>query len=85
MDRAAVLAAVIHALHEAHYSSDIVIREDMTLESLGLDSLDVLEIVFELEDKLDVSVKDGEVLLRTTVGELTDLFAAKKARKCRAK
>lgn len=85
MERAAIMAAVIEELNETLCDSDLVITEDMTLNSLGLDSLDVMQVVFELEDKLDVFVRDDEVLLNMTVGEVTDLLAAKKEKQCRVK
>ena len=44
------------------------VKSDSTFESLGIDSLDLLEIITELEDRLDIDFGEPEGL--TTVGEL---------------
>ena len=52
------------------------IGRDTTFESLGIDSLDMVEMVMELEEELGVELETEEKL--TTVGELAD-FAESKA------
>lgn len=50
--------------------------ESFTLESplqdLGLDSLDTITAVFELEDKFGISIPDEEVRSIRTVGDIVD-------------
>ena len=52
------------------------IHKDTTFESLGIDSLDMVEMVMDLEEELGVKLETEEKL--TTVGELAD-FAESKA------
>ena len=52
------------------------IQRDTTFESLGIDSLDMVEMVMDLEEELGVELETEEKL--TTVGELAD-FAESKA------
>ena len=52
------------------------VTEESTFESLGIDSLDMVEMVMDLEEELGVELETEEKL--TTVGELAD-FAESKA------
>lgn len=52
-----------------HVESDIeTINEETTFESLGIDSLDTVEMVMELEEELGAELQLDEKL--TTVGDL---------------
>ena len=44
------------------------IAEDPTLESLGVDSLDMVELICDLEERCDVEIGEPEVI--ETVGQL---------------
>lgn len=44
------------------------LTEDATFESLGIDSLDLVELICELEDKLDIDFGDPEGL--ATLGDV---------------
>ena len=46
------------------------VNDESTFESLGVDSLDLLEIITELEDRLDIDFGEPEGL--NNVGELVD-------------
>lgn len=48
---------------------------DTTFESLGIDSLDTVEMVMDLEEQLGVDLELEEKL--TTVGELVEFVASK--------
>lgn len=46
---------------------------DLELESLNLDSLDVTELVMEVEDEFDgLTIKDNVVPLWKTIGDVID-------------
>ncbi len=45
-----------------------VLVEDATFESLGIDSLDLVELICELEDRLDIDFGDPEGLV--TLGDV---------------
>ena len=55
-------------------SADEISRET-TFESLGIDSLDMVEMVMELEEELGVELEIEEKL--ATVGELVDFIESK--------
>ena len=44
------------------------VTEDSTIESLGIDSLDMVELICELEDRLDIDFGEPEGL--STMAEL---------------
>ena len=46
------------------------ITEDSTLESLGIDSLDMVELICDLEEKLDIEFGEPEGI--ETIGQLVD-------------
>ncbi len=54
---------------------------DATLESLGLDSLSVIEFMFNLEDELNIKLPDERVELKTLqdVTNLVDRIVAEQS------
>ena len=54
-------------------SADDITR-DTTFESLGIDSLDMVEMVMDLEEELGVELEDKKL---ATVGELADFAESK--------
>jgi acyl carrier protein len=56
------------------------VTEDATFaEDLEADSLDVVELVMALEEKLDISIPEEELEGIKTVGEALNIIAAKVA------
>ena len=51
------------------------ITEDTTFESLGIDSLDIVEMVVDLEDELGIELELNDKI--TTIGELADFVEPK--------
>lgn len=51
------------------------INMDSTFESLGIDSLDTVELVMNLEEKLDIELELDEKV--NTVGEMVAILEAK--------
>ena len=51
---------------------------DMGFKDLGIDSLDLVDLVFELEEEICVQFEDDELLELKTVKDLLDLIAKKK-------
>ena len=59
-----------------HFGTDLeTITEDTTFESLGIDSLDTVEMVMQLEDDLNIEIELEEKL--ATVGELARFIESK--------
>ena len=56
--------------------------KELTTESsfkeLGIDSLDLVDLVFELEEEIGVEFEDEEVLKLNTVQDLLNLIDSKK-------
>lgn len=48
------------------------IKRESTFEELGLDSLDGLNLIFELEEEFDLTVPDDKVQEMKTVGEVVE-------------
>ena len=54
------------------------LTEDMAFKDLGNDSLDLVDLVFELEEEIGVQFEDDELLKLKTVQDLLDLIQNKK-------
>ena len=55
------------------------LKEDSSLQELGLDSLDLVEVMLEIEDALKVEFSSNEIASLTTVKDVADLINSKKA------
>jgi acyl carrier protein len=51
------------------------IRDDATLESLGIDSLDRVELIMQVEEKFGVALDDSKAEQLDTVGAFVDYVA----------
>jgi acyl carrier protein len=63
---------VLSALAKVKPSSRNGITTDSTLESLALDSLDTITLLFELEERLGVSIPDEQARSVRTVGDIIE-------------
>lgn len=65
---------VIKKAISEHSSTDIdeIKEESLLANDLNLDSLDIVEIIMEVEDELDVEIADDNFSNYKTVKELTD-------------
>lgn len=48
------------------------IKVDTTIEELEMDSLDALNLVFELEEEFDITIPDDQVFEMKTVGQMAE-------------
>ena len=55
------------------------LKEDDSLTELGLDSLDLVEVMLEIEDALKVEFTSNEIASLTTIKDVADLINLKKA------
>ena len=67
MSKLAVLKAILAENLDIDPES---VKSDSTFESLGIDSLDLLEIITELEDRLDIDFGEPDGL--QNVGDLVN-------------
>jgi acyl carrier protein len=82
MDRSEVFAVLQSAAAETlSVEPDAVTEQARFKEDLGADSLDLVEFVMALEERLDISVPEEELDGITTVGQALDLCLDKVAAK----
>jgi acyl carrier protein len=55
-----------------HVNKDQVKRETSFIEDIGADSLDIVELVMELEEEFDIQISDDQSEKIKTVGEAAD-------------
>ncbi len=53
------------------------ITDDSTIEGIGADSLDIVELSFDISDEFIADVDDSEIQLSMTVSELAALIESK--------
>ena len=63
---------VLAALNKVKPGLQDVITPESTLESLRLDSLDTITLLFELEDRVGVTVPDEDARSVRTVGDIIE-------------
>ena len=51
---------------------------DTSFKNLGLDSLDLVDLVFELEEEIGIQFEDDELLQLETIQDLLKLIDSKK-------
>ena len=56
------------------------LTKDSNFKELGIDSLDLVDLVFELEEEIGVEFEDEELLKLNTVQDLLNLIDSKKQR-----
>lgn len=57
------------------------VKEEASLkDDLGIDSLDSVEMVLELESEFDIKIEDEEIAKLVTVGDVVNLINQKAAR-----
>jgi acyl carrier protein len=53
------------------------LTRDATLTDLGISSLDVITMLFELEEKYGVVIEEGDMPQMSTLGEMVDFLLAR--------
>lgn len=56
-------------------SDEDMITMDTTLEDLGADSLDMVEVIMAIEDEFDVQIKDEDLESLKSVSDLIDYIS----------
>ena len=70
---------VLDLLAEESPVDRAALQREATLDSLGIASLDVISVLFSLEDKFGVVVEQSDVETVRTLGEFVDVVLAKAA------
>lgn len=50
--------AVKEAIIKVHGNGSLEVKTDSTFDDIGLDSLDIVEVVMEVEDKIGIEIPD---------------------------
>ena len=73
MDNSAVFEKLVEIAHEVRgISKDSITRESTFTDDLGADSLDIFQIMSELEDAFDMEFSNEAAETIKTVGEAVD-------------
>ena len=73
MDRSQMLEKLTEAfVDQINVDADAVVETASLTEDLGADSLDLLQLVTELEDQFDISIPDEDFESIKTVGDVLD-------------
>jgi acyl carrier protein len=75
-DVARVRAVVVPRLAEALGVGEDLVTDALELEPLGLSSLEVMELVYDVEDELAIVVDEESLADVTTVGDLCAALAS---------
>lgn len=80
MDRDQVMVTMREVAPEVlGVEPDVVVEEANFKDDLDADSLDLVELVMGLEERLDVTIPEDELAGINTVGQAVDLVVAKLA------
>ncbi len=74
MDRTDIRTKVVTILAHILKVSKETITDESTLESLGADSLNRVQIVMELEDAFNIEISDDDAEKFTTVQQTVDII-----------
>lgn len=72
----AVRDALVPRLAAALGVDVVLVTDDLELATLGLSSLELMELVYDVEDGLGVTFREEELGDATTVGKLIDVMSA---------
>ena len=67
-----LVQTVVSAIAEVKHVPPERIRLDTALADLGMDSLDTVTMLFELESRLEISIPDDAAKSVRTVGDVVD-------------
>jgi acyl carrier protein len=62
-----------------------IVRNAHLVNDLGMDSLDAIELSFDLEDEFNIPIEDEDATAMQTVGNIVDLISSKLEEKERGK
>lgn len=78
MEKSVVKSKLKQIVAEMLGVDDEVMKDDANLvEDLNADSLDVVEIIMEIEDSFEIVLSDDEAENLKTLNEITDLIVEK--------
>lgn len=71
-----VLKTQIYLLIKKYSShTDLILTEDMSVQDLGVDSIDLMEIIFHLEESYKIEIEEGKLESLSKLSDIIDLAA----------
>lgn len=77
MDRQELENRIRSIVHEQRTLEEDALEGDKTLAEVGIDSLDALNILYEIESEFQITIDDDEARGFTRLSELVDLVEKK--------
>ena len=74
--RDAMFHEIAQLIAQHSTQSDATLSEDSRFDALGVDSIDLMEIVFRLEEKHGVEIRVEGLAGRETLGDMVDFAVA---------
>lgn len=72
MSRVEILQKMQLVIQEQMGKEDIVLTEDTKLDDLGVDSIELMEFIINLEDEFDLEISDDTIDHMVKVADLLD-------------
>lgn len=72
-----MLESIISVLADHLRVPEISVSDDKTLEDLGADSLDIIELAMLLEDEFGIEIADDDINIDMTVAALAEIVEKK--------
>lgn len=77
MSRVEILQKCKLVIQEQMGKEDIVLTEDTKLDDLGVDSIELMEFIINLEDEFDLEISDDTIDHMVKVADLLDYLSEK--------
>ena len=75
MSRVEILQKMQLVIQEQMGKEDIVLTEDTKLDDLGVDSIEIMEFIINLEDEFDLEISDDTIDHMVKVADLLDYLS----------
>jgi acyl carrier protein len=75
MSRVEILQKMQLVIQEQMGKEDIVLTEDTKLDDLGVDSIELMEFIINLEDEFDLEISDDTIDHMVKVADLLDYLS----------
>ena len=75
MSRVEILQKMQLVIQEQMGKEDIVLTEDTKLDDLGVDSIELMEFIINLEDELSLEISDNTIDHMDKVSDLLDYLS----------
>ena len=77
MSRVEILQKMQLVIQEQMGKEEIILTEDTKLDDLGVDSIELMEFIINLEDEFDLEISDDTIDHMVKVADLLDYLSEK--------